>query len=233
MPTTPPAGPEMDRDTPGDPEIIVWDLPTRTFHWLTVALVAACYATWRLNWMGWHALCGEAVLALLLFRMVWGFVGSDTARFARFLASPRAALHHLARLFTREPDAQIGHNPAGGWMVLLILAILFGQTLTGIVDNNDVADAGPLTDIMPPAVANQIDALHTLLWNVLLAAIAVHVITIAIYAVAKHHNLLRPMLTGRKRLTGGGAPPRLASPVLAFCMLCGSAAVAALLANFI
>ncbi len=139
----------MPTPQPADRGVIVWDLPTRAFHWLTVALVAAAYATWRLNWMDWHAWCGDALLALLLFRLVWGFVGSDTARFARFLASPRAAAHHIARLFTREPDTQVGHNPAGGWMVLLLLALLLGQTLTGIVDNNDVADAGPLTDIMP------------------------------------------------------------------------------------
>ena len=75
--------------------VVAWDLPTRLFHWLTVALVAAAYATWRLNWMDWHALAGDALLALLLFRVVWGFVGSETARFVRFVASPRAAAHHL------------------------------------------------------------------------------------------------------------------------------------------
>ena len=127
----------MPTPQPADRDVIVWDLPTRAFHWLTVALVAGAYVTWRFNWMDWHAWCGDALLALLLFRLVWGFVGSDTARFARFLASPRAATHHIARLFTREPDTQVGHNPAGGWMVLLLLALLLGQTLTGVVDNND------------------------------------------------------------------------------------------------
>ena len=76
-------------------------------------------------------------------------MGSETARFARFLASPRVAARHLARLFRREPDEQVGHNPAGGWMVLLLLALLLGETLTGIVVNNDVADEGPLTEMMP------------------------------------------------------------------------------------
>ena len=183
--------------------------------------------------MDWHARVGEALLALLLFRLVWGFVGSDTARFARFLASPRAATHHIARLFTREPDTQVGHNPAGGWMVLLLLALLFGQTLTGVVDNNDVADAGPLTDIMPPAVANTIDALHTWLWEALLAAVALHLVAIATYAAAKRHNLLRPMLTGRKFLPGDRAPPRLASAARAILALAGSAAAAALLATYL
>jgi cytochrome b len=101
------------------------------------------------------------------------------------------------------------------------------------VDNNDVADAGPLTDIMPPAVANTIDALHTWLWEALLAAVALHLVAIATYAAAKRHNLLRPMLTGRKRLPARATPPRRASLALAFSILCGSAAMAALLANFL
>ena len=69
--------------------VLVWDIPVRVFHWLIVALVAAAYATWRLNWMVLHGWVGEAVLTLLLFRLLWGFFGGETARFSRFLASPR------------------------------------------------------------------------------------------------------------------------------------------------
>ena len=192
--------------------MLVWDLPTRLFHWLTVALMLAAYITWRIEWVNWHALVGEALLTLVLFRIVWGFVGSDTARFARFLVSPHAATRHLARLFRREPDVQVGHNPAGGWMVLLLLALLLGETLTGIVDNNDVADEGPLTHAVPAMVLNLITDLHRLLWNALLAAAVLHVMAISIYAVAKGQNLLRPMLTGRKQLPDQTTPPRVTSP---------------------
>ena len=212
--------------------ILVWDLPIRLFHWLTVALVAAAYVTWRMNWMDWHAYAGDALLTLLLFRLAWGVIGSDTARFTRFLASPRAAFRHLTHILRREPDAQVGHNPAGGWMVMLMLGLLLGQTLTGIIDNNDVADAGPLTDILPAWLSNLIDDLHGWLWNALLAAIALHVLAIALYAVAKRQNLVRPMLTGRKTLPAEAAVPRVASPLLALLAL-ASAAVAAALANFL
>jgi cytochrome b len=211
----------------------VWDLPTRLFHWLTVALVLAAYVTWRLNWMDWHAGAGEALLALLLFRLVWGVVGSDTARFARFVRSPRSAARHLARLFHREPDEQAGHNPAGGWMVLLLLALLAGETLSGIIVNNDVADEGPLTEIMPAWLANLVTDLHQLLWDALLAAIALHVAAIGIYAAVKGQHLLGPMLTGRKRLPATLPPPRLASPARACGVFAGSAIAAALLANFL
>ena len=213
--------------------ILVWDLPIRLFHWLTVALVAAAYATWRMNWMDWHAYAGDALLTLVLFRLAWGIIGSDTARFISFLASPRAAFRHLTHILRRETDEQAGHNPAGGWMVMLMLGLLLGQTLTGIIDNNDVADAGPLTDILPAWLSNLIDDLHAWLWNALLAAIALHVLAIALYAVAKRQNLVRAMLTGRKTLPAEATPPRVASPLLALLALASAAAVAAVFASFL
>jgi cytochrome b len=212
----------------------VWDLPTRLFHWLVALLVAAEYLTARLNWMGSHVLAGEALLALLLFRLVWGLIGSDTSRFSRFVAAPRQAIHHLAGLFRREPDRQIGHNAAGGWMVLLLLALLLGQTLTGIIANNDVADGdGPLTDLMPAWLANLVTDLHSYLWDALLVAVALHVTAIALYAAAKGHNLVGPMLSGRKRLARDQTPPRLAPLAWSLPVLAGSAVVAALLVNYL
>ncbi len=136
-------------------------------------------------------------------------------------------MQHLARLFRREPDEQVGHNPAGGRMVLLLLALLLGETLTGIVVNNDVADEGPLTEIMPAALADLVTDLHALLWE------ALHVAAIVVYAVIKRHHLLRPMLTGRKRLAEPATSPRLASPARALLVLGGSAAGAALLASLL
>ena len=141
--------------------ILVWDAPTRLFHWLIVALVAAAYVTQKLNWMDWHAMAGDGVLVLLLFRLAWGACGGETARFAGFLASPRATIAYLKHVSRREPDVQIGHNPAGGWMVLALLGLLLGETLTGLYALNDIAQAGPLTELTPAHVANLIDALHS------------------------------------------------------------------------
>lgn len=212
-------------------QVVVWDLPIRLFHWLTVLLVTAAFATWLLDWMDWHAYAGEALLALVIFRLAWGFAGSDTARFSRFIAAPRAAFRHLAQLREREPDTQIGHNPAGGWMVLLLLALLLLQCLSGILENNDVADEGPLTEHLPAWVLNLFSDLHDWLWIALLCAVALHLLAIVTYAELKGHNLLRPMVTGRKWLPAGVSPPRVASPLRAAILLCGSAAVAALLAT--
>ena len=212
--------------------VVVWDGPIRLFHWLAAALVAAAYATWRLNWMVWHGRVGDALLALLLFRLLWGVFGSETARFSRFVASPRAAVRHLKLALRREPDRQIGHNPAGGWMVLLLLLLLLAETLTGLYVANDIADVGPFTEAVPAPVANAIEAAHAIVWDVLLAAIILHVLAIFAYAAVKGQNLLRPMITGSKVLPASVPAPRLASPARAAVLFAGSAAAAALLASF-
>jgi len=213
--------------------VLVWDAPIRLFHWLIVALVAAAYATWRLNWMVWHGWVGDAVLALLLFRLLWGFFGGETARFSHFLPSPRKAVQHLKYAFRREPDRQVGHNPAGGWMVLLLLALLLAETVTGLYVANDIADVGPLTEIVPAWAANAIESSHAILWDALLAAIVLHVLVIAGFAAIKGQNLLRPMITGTKILPANIATPRTAGPVRAVLLLLGSAVATAVLVNLL
>lgn len=224
------AAPSADDGAGLGRKIVVWDVPTRVFHWLAVALIGAAYATARLNWMDWHARAGYALLVALLFRLLWGFFGGETARFSSFLASPRAAARHLAHALRREPDLQVGHNPAGGWMVLLLVALMLGEALSGLYVGNDIAEEGPLSERVPAALANLIDALHDrLLWDALLAAVALHLLAILAYATVKRHNLLLPMITGRKLLPQGTPPPRLESPARAFLLLaCGLAAALAL-----
>ncbi|MGA7538685.1 MAG: cytochrome b/b6 domain-containing protein [Steroidobacteraceae bacterium] len=212
--------------------VLVWDVPTRLFHWLMVVLVAGAYLTERLNSMDWHVRIGEALLALVVFRLLWGWVGSGTARFGSFLASPAAALVHLRRMFRRETDSQVGHNPAGGWMVLVLLALLLSEALSGVYVNNDVANQGPLTNWVPASVANAITDLHAVLWDVLLAAVAVHISAIAFYA-AKGQHVLRPMLTGHKILPLGTSGPRLASNWLALALLAAGALIAALASRYL
>jgi len=208
--------------------VVVWDVPTRLFHWLVVMLVAAEYATWRLNWMDWHIRAGKILLGLLFFRLLWGFFGSDTARFSRFLARPSAALRYMASSFRREPDDQIGHNPAGAWMVVLLLGLLLAETLSGLYVANDIADVGPFTQLVPARIADAITALHQLLWDALIAAVSLHVLAIFVYALAKGQNLLAPMLTGKKRLPATVIRPRIRGAARALCcaLLSGLAAAA-------
>ncbi|MGC2787605.1 MAG: cytochrome b/b6 domain-containing protein [Roseiarcus sp.] len=213
--------------------VLVWDFPVRIFHWLIVALVAAAYATWRLNWMVWHGWIGYAVLTLVLFRLLWGFFGGETARFSGFLSAPRSVFQHLKHSFRREPDHQVGHNPAGGWMVVLLLALLLVETLTGVYVANDIVDEGPLTEIVPAWAANAIASAHAIGWDVLLAAIVLHVLAIAGFAAIKGQNLLRPMVTGTKVLPASVAAPRAGSPARAGLLLLGCAVATALLVNLV
>lgn len=208
--------------------VLVWDAPTRWFHWLAAGLVAAAYVTWRLGFMGWHAWAGYALLWLVVFRLLWGVFGSETARFRRFLAAPGAALRHLAHLFRQEPDRQVGHNPAGGWMVVVLLALLLGESLSGLYVGNDIVDEGPLSELVPARVANLISALHTtIVWRALLAAVALHLLAITAYAAAKGQDLVRPMITGRKVLPLSTPVPATAGHARALTLLAVSALAAA------
>ncbi|MGH9485794.1 MAG: cytochrome b/b6 domain-containing protein [Terriglobales bacterium] len=214
-------------------KIVIWDAPTRLFHWLAAALVLAAYVTWRLNWMDWHDWTGYGLLALVLFRLLWGFFGSESALFSRFLASPRAVIRYLAHALRREPDRQAGHNPAGGWMVLLMLALLLGETLTGIYVNNEVAVEGPLTELVPVRLADLITDLHNIFWQLLLAAVVLHVVAVIVYWAAKRQNLVLPMISGRKTLPPGVAPPAMAGPLRALLLLGAGVLAAAVLVNLL
>ncbi len=204
----------------------VWDLPTRLFHWLLVLLIPASYVSMKLNKMDLHMALGHATLALLLFRWAWGFIGSDTARFGRFLGSPLAGLRHLARIGKREPDAEIGHNAAGGWMVLAMLLLLSVQVGAGLCANDGGGSEGPLAKYVGETWSDRLSLVHEITFKLILAAIALHLAAISIYAFVKRQNLVRPMITGKKRLPAITRAPRLASPVLAIAVLVVAAAIA-------
>ena len=197
----------------------VWDLPVRVFHWALVALILAAWVTQYLNRMDIHMWIGEWILALLLFRIVWGFVGSDTARFSRFLRSPWAALRHLAHLRRREPDREIGHNAAGGWMVLVMLGLLGLQAGTGLFSNDDSDTEGPLMHLVGKDQSDWLSHIHYLNFKAIEAVIVMHLLAITAYAVLKRQNLVRPMVTGTKLMPEDAVAPRLVSPLWAVVVL--------------
>jgi cytochrome b len=215
---------------PGIRQVKVWDGWIRLFHWAIVLLLAAQWLTAKLALMEWHFRFGFTVLALLLFRLAWGIIGSDTARFARFLKSPLAALRHLEHLHRREPDTEIGHNAAGGWMVLVMLALLLGQVATGLFANEEPGESysahGPFALRVSGDLSHALTGWHEALFNLILLAVALHVAAVLAYALLKRHDLVRPMITGFKRLPAGLRAPRMASPALAALLLAGAAVAA-------
>jgi cytochrome b len=205
----------------------VWDLPVRLFHWAIVVLICLAWGTQEYNRMEWHVWIGYTILTLLLFRIVWGFVGSDTARFSRFLRSPVAALRHLAHLSRREPDREIGHNAAGGWMVLVMLALIGVQAGTGLFSNDDGNTEGPLMHLVSKDQSDWLSHIHSVNFKLIEAVIVLHVLAIVVYAVLKRHNLVRPMVTGTKLIPSDAGAPRLVSPVWAVVTLAVAAGVVA------
>lgn len=211
----------------------VWDAPIRLFHWVITALVLFSYITMRQGWLELHFLSGYTILALLMFRLAWGFIGSDTARFSRFLRSPIEGLRHLTHITRREPDTEIGHNAAGGWMVLLLLLVLLAQVTTGLFSNADGITDGPLAHHLSRAASDRATDIHGIIFYYgLLTLIALHVIAVLAYAVLKRQDLVRPMVTGRKRLPATMQQPRFASPALAILALAIAALLVWLLVRF-
>jgi len=178
--------------------IPVWDLPLRLFHWLLVLDVAAAYAA-RLAHELWdvpmrlHYRLGLFALSLVLFRWLWGFWGSETARFSRFLRPPREAVDHLKALFRREPDTAVGHNPAGGYMVMLLLVLLTLQTVSGLFARSDATSAGPYNLWLTEAQSKALSTFHSVNFVLLAVAVGLHVAAILFYRLIKGQNLLTPL----------------------------------------
>jgi cytochrome b len=191
----------------------VWDLPTRVFHWSLVLLVAFSAITGEfgedlpLKFMDWHRLSGYAILALLLFRLVWGVIGSTHARFASFVRGPSAALRYVQEVLGRAPATpHLGHNPLGGWSVLALLASLAVQVGTGLfIEDEDLGVEGPFARLVSNRVSDALAEVHEANIGVLLALIGLHLGAIAFYRLAKGENLVRPMITGFKQLPPQGA----------------------------
>jgi cytochrome b len=182
--------------------IKVWDWPVRLFHWAIVLLLVVQLVTGKIggNLMPWHVYSGYAVLVLVIFRILWGFVGSTHARFASFLAGPAATLRFARRLFSRQAVPQVGHNPLGGWMVVVLVLSLAVQTITGLFANDGVATQGPLASLVTIDVSNDLALVHRASLKVLLVLSGLHIAAVLFHWLVKKDNLVGAMFTGVKRV---------------------------------
>jgi cytochrome b len=202
-----------------------WDLPVRIFHWLLVLLVISQITTASIggNAMQLHALGGYSILALVLFRVLWGFLGGTHARFRDFVHGP-AAVFRYSRLLLKGPHLEHGgHNPLGGWSVLAMLAALLLQAATGLFANDDVMMEGPLVKHVSGRASEIATAIHDVNAAVLLALVAIHVAAVLFYLLARKENLIAPMITGRKRSGTAAGHARYGKPWLAAILLACSA----------
>ncbi len=233
------------RSAPAD--LRVWDLPTRLFHWTLVVLLAALFVSGQfgglslvvdrqvlgmevtifLGNMDVHMLLGQAVLALVLFRLMWGVVGSSTARFTSFVRGPRPLMAYVGAILRGEVPATTGHNPAGALVILGMLGLLLVQGGLGLFGNDDIFSQGPLADKVGKDTSDRLTVLHGQVFLVLAGVVAVH-IAAAFYYLVRGKNLIRPMVTGRKgadSLPPDAEPPRLVSPWRAVPVLAVAVAV--------
>jgi len=181
--------------------VCLWDPALRLFHWA----LAVCFMTSYLLGefgpaiMTWHFWSGYTISALLGFRLIWGILGPAPARFGHFLAGPCSIARYAAVMGRREPSYWPGHNPLGGWSVVLMLALLAAQVATGLIsDPEDYINVGPLAHLVDISVSRTATAWHGIISTLLLVLVGLHIAVVLFYRYWKHEDLIGPMLHGRK-----------------------------------
>ena len=189
--------------------VLVWDFPTRLFHWLLVIFVTISFATAKIggNMMQYHMLSGFAILVLVLFRLIWGFIGGRESRFLTFVRGPFAVVRYALTGLRRDSAHVLGHNPLGGWSIIAMLFVLLLQAATGLFANDDIATEGPLFEWVSKATSDQLTRIHRLNQEVIIALVSIHVLAVLFYFLYKRENLIKPMITGVKRLIGPEPEP--------------------------
>lgn len=177
-------------------KILVWDFPTRAFHWMLVFAIAFSVYTGLdggFNEMDYHMYSGFLILSLIIFRVAWGFLSHGNARFSRFVVSPKKILAYL-----HETKHYSGHNPLGALSVLSLLIILMVQTMTGLFANDDILVEGPLIHLVSDELSSQLTTIHHYSALCLGGLIALHLSAIVYHEIILKHKIVTPMITGRK-----------------------------------
>jgi cytochrome b len=186
-------------------KVFVWDIPVRLFHWTTVILMVALYITAKVldGAIELHATIGRFVIILVLFRILWGIVGSSYARFSQFVRGPGAVMDYARSLLSSKSEFFIGHNPLGGWMVLVLLVVSLVQALLGLFANDDILFEAPLAYLVSKETSDYITGLHANLFNCFLVLVGLHIAAVIWHKLFKGEDLLWAMFTGYKDLPKG------------------------------
>ena len=199
----------------------IWDLPTRLFHWALAACVIGLIVSAKVGGdaMNWHFRLAYATFTLLVFRLLWGLVGGHWSRFASFVPTPGRLARYLGGRASAADTA--GHNPLGALSVLALLAVLGLQVATGLVADDEIAFAGPLSPLVSGAVVSLATGWHKS-WGqyLVIGLVALHVLAVVVYLL-RRKNLVGPMLTGDKLMAEPVPPARdtLGTRLLALVLL--------------
>lgn len=186
------------------PSIKVWDSFVRFFHWTLVGLIASLILSAHFGKQEIHQFLGFSLAAIVIGRLIWGFTGPDHARFRSFVTSPLAALRYLVEVVRGHPRRYLGHNPAGGWMVLALLANLLVLLLTGFALQATLEFSGPLVDLFSAVddrAVHRLLQIHEITLNLLYGLVPLHLLGVALASRQHKENLVLAMITGHKPST--------------------------------
>ena len=200
--------------------IRVWDLPTRIFHWLLVAAFVVQWITQDdARLLDYHVFAGYAIGVLLVFRVLWGFLGTRYARFDSFAFNPRQALQHLRAMLAGRHERHLGHNPAGTWSIFGLLALGLATVVTGIATLGGAKQLGPLRGLIGYARGDTLALVHKYLAWSMLVLVALHLLGVLLASRAEHENLAVSMVVGTKSSSGSFDGVSAATPVASVLLL--------------
>ena len=184
---------------------LIWDLPLRLFHWLLLICLAGSWITAEagFDWTETHFLFGYCSLGLILFRIIWGFVGPTHARFSATILNPKnfqAIINEARSLSSNKPSTHVGHGLVGYCSAILMLILVATQATSGLFISDDILYAGPYNGVVSSATAGQLAQIHHINFTVLQVVVAIHVVAVFWYLLRKKQNLINPMISGQKRL---------------------------------
>lgn len=203
----------------------IWDIPTRIFHWVLVLLFLFLIYSgrWDDSLMQWHFYSGYALSGLIIFRILWGVVGTRYARFRSFVTSPIQGLSYLKATFTGKAKHFYGHNPAGSMMVLMLILLLALQVASGLVMSDEVLWEGPFYASVSDELASLGAQIHHTVQSILVYLVGFHILGVIVHSILFKEKLVASMITGSKKDVGEAKPREAVNPI-AFVLCFGLSA---------
>ncbi|RTE66330.1 branched-chain alpha-keto acid dehydrogenase subunit E2 [Amphritea opalescens] len=199
----------------------IWDLPTRIFHWVLVALFTFLIYSgrWDDSLMQWHFYSGYALSGLILFRVLWGIFGTHYARFCSFITSPIQGISYLKATFTGKAKHFYGHNPAGAMMVIMLILLLMLQVASGLITSDEILWEGPFYASVSDELASLGAETHHLVQSILVYLVGFHILGVILHSILFKEKLVSAMVTGKKKDLGNATPRGAINPIaLTLCI---------------
>lgn len=180
----------------------IWDGFVRFSHWLIALLIISSWTSAHYGDIQyqWHFFTGYTLLTFILSRIIWAFVGSTTARISHFMTSPLLTVKYFWDLFNHKEKPVLGHNPAGGWMVVILWLVLLSQVTTGLFCSDDILVDGPLSYLVSTQLVSLFTTLHHQLFNLLVILISLHIVAVFFHQLIRNEKIIEAMIHGRKQI---------------------------------